>query len=150
MLLVSTSATVVPDGNRLGLERLDVTPVASAICVTFADELLELVVLRDEVGLRIDLDRGTLGAGGGDADRPSAAVRLDFFSAAARPLVRSQSSAASMSPAVSLSAFLQSIMPAPLFSRRSLTIAAVTSAMLHIPCSECFTGEAGRRPTPPA
>src|SRR3546814_6026632 len=48
---------------------------------------------------------------------PSAAVRPAFLAAAARPLVRSQSTAASMSPPVSPSAFLQSIMPAPV--RRS-------------------------------
>ena len=38
--------------------------------------------------------------------------------------MRSQSTAASMSPAVSVSADLQSIMPAPVLSRSSLTIAA--------------------------
>ena len=60
------------------------------------------------------------------ATRPSAATRPDFFAAAARPFVRSQSTAASISPFVSFSAFLQSIMPAPDFSRNSLTNAAVT------------------------
>ena len=45
------------------------------------------------------------------------------------PFLRSHSSAFSKSPPVSASAFLQSIMPAPVFSRRSLTIAAVISAM---------------------
>ena len=57
--------------------------------------------------------------------RPSAAVRPDFLSALAMPLARSQSIAASMSPLVSARAFLQSIMPAPVFSRSSFTIAAV-------------------------
>ena len=56
---------------------------------------------------------------------PSAAVRPDFFAALARPLVRSQSMAASMSPPVSVSAFLASIMPAPETSRSSFTIVAV-------------------------
>ena len=55
------------------------------------------------------------------ATRPSAAVRPDFFAAFARPLVRSQSIAASMSPSVSVSAFLASIMPAPDVSRSCLT-----------------------------
>jgi hypothetical protein len=41
------------------------------------------------------------------ATRPSAAVRPDFLAALARPLVRSQSTAASMSPSVSVSAFLR-------------------------------------------
>ena len=44
-----------------------------------------------------------------------------------------------MSPPVSVSAALQSIMPAPVFSRSSLTIAAVIVAML-IP----FACQAGR------
>src|SRR5690606_37112015 len=61
--------------------------------------------------------------------RPSAATRPAFLAAAARPLVRSQSIDASMSPFVSASAFLQSIMPAPVRSRSSLTRAAVISAM---------------------
>jgi hypothetical protein len=64
--------------------------------------------------------------------RPSAAVRPAFLAAAARPLARSQSIAASMSPWVSPSAFLQSIMPAPVRSRSSLTVAAVISAMFLI------------------
>jgi hypothetical protein len=52
------------------------------------------------------------------------------------PFLRSQSIAASMLPSVSSRAFLQSIMPAPVFSRRSFTIAAVTFAILvflHLP-----------------
>mmetsp|Transcript_8055 Transcript_8055/g.10546 ORF Transcript_8055/g.10546 Transcript_8055/m.10546 type:complete len:264 (-) Transcript_8055:751-1542(-) len=57
--------------------------------------------------------------------RPSAAVRPDFLSAFAIPFARNQSTAASMSPPASVSAFLQSIIPAPDFSRSSLTIAAV-------------------------
>ena len=57
--------------------------------------------------------------------RPSAATRPAFFAALARPLVRSQSTAASMSPLVSVSADLQSIMPAPVFSRSSFTIPAL-------------------------
>ena len=61
--------------------------------------------------------------------RPSAATRPDFLAAADRPFLRSQSTAASTSPLLSVSAFLQSIMPAPVFSRRSRTIAAVISAM---------------------
>ena len=52
-------------------------------------------------------------------------MRPDFFAALARPLVRSQSIAASMSPLVSVSAFLASIMPAPDTSRSSFTIVAV-------------------------
>src|SRR5690606_11761409 len=59
--------------------------------------------------------------------RPSAATRSAFLAALARPRVRSQSTAASMSPLVSARAFLQSIMPTPVSSRSCLTIAAVIS-----------------------
>ena len=60
---------------------------------------------------------------------PSAAPRPARFAAAAKPFLRSQSTAASTSPLLSVSAFLQSIMPAPVLSRRSFTSAAVISAM---------------------
>ena len=62
--------------------------------------------------------------------RPSAATRPAFLAALERPFLRSQSTAASMSPPVSLSAALQSIMPAPVVSRRSLTICAVILAIV--------------------
>src|SRR6185312_5416644 len=64
--------------------------------------------------------------------RPSAAIRPAFFDAADKPLVRSQSIAFSRSPWTSFSAFLQSIMPAPVFSRSSLTSDAVISAILQL------------------
>src|SRR6185312_5033589 len=54
--------------------------------------------------------------------RPSAAMRLAFLSALARPDLRSHSIAASRSPLFSTSAFLHSIMPAPDRSRSSFTI----------------------------
>src|SRR5947207_6893688 len=57
--------------------------------------------------------------------RPSAATRLAFLSALARPCLRSHSIAVSMLPAFSVSAFLHSIMPAPERSRSSLTRLAV-------------------------
>src|ERR1700689_3809488 len=57
--------------------------------------------------------------------RPSAASRPAFFAALDRPFLRSQSTAASRLPALSLSAALQSIMPAPVWSRSSLTMDAL-------------------------
>src|SRR6185437_11062415 len=54
--------------------------------------------------------------------RPSAAMRLAFLSALARPDLRNHSIAASMSALFSTRAFLHSIMPAPDRSRSSLTI----------------------------
>src|SRR5580700_11544696 len=61
-------------------------------------------------------------------------MRPDFLAAAARPFLRSQSTADSMSPSVSVRAFLQSIMPAPVLSRRSFTRAAVIAAMFLFSC----------------
>ena len=55
---------------------------------------------------------------------PSAAMREAFLSAEAMPFLRSQTTASSMSPLHSVSAFLQSIMPAPDLSRSSLTALA--------------------------
>src|SRR5829696_7175878 len=78
---------------------------------------------------------------------PSAAMRPAFFAALARPFLRSQSTAASRSPLVSLRAFLQSIMPAPVFSRRSFTIAAVTFAMA-VPSFFSWRGPGARERTP--
>jgi hypothetical protein len=61
--------------------------------------------------------------------RPSAATRSAFCEARDRPFLRSQSTAFSMSPWLSVRAVLQSIMPAPVFSRSALTKLAVTSAI---------------------
>src|SRR5512139_1775354 len=55
---------------------------------------------------------------------PSEAVLPAFLAAVARPLCLRRSTAFSKSPALSTSAFLHSIMPAPVFSRRSLTASA--------------------------
>src|ERR1700761_5000787 len=63
------------------------------------------------------------------AIRPSAATRPAFLAAFDMPFLRSQSTAASMLPSFSVKACLQSIMPAPVDSRRSLTIPAVIVAM---------------------
>ena len=76
---------------------------------------------------------------------PSAAIRLAFFCAVARPFSRRNSTALSispaspfslrnstalsMSPSVAARAFLQSIIPAPVISRNSFTIAAVTAIL---------------------
>src|SRR5580704_16008685 len=61
--------------------------------------------------------------------RPSAATRPAFLAALASPFLRSRSTAFSISPSVSASAALQSIMPAPVISRSSLTICAVILAI---------------------
>jgi MFS-type transporter involved in bile tolerance (Atg22 family) len=52
-----------------------------------------------------------------------------------------------MSPPVSVSAALQSIMPAPVDSRSSLTIAAVIVAIVELPL--CLFGPNAARRNPP-
>ena len=85
------------------------------------------------------------------AMRPSAATRPAFLAALARPLVRSQSTAASMSPLVSVSAALQSIMPAPVLSRSSFTIPAVMFIVRQSSVSKVESdGQAGSARRSPA
>jgi len=57
---------------------------------------------------------------------PSAATLLDFLAAFAIPLSLNSSIAFSISPSVSVKTFLQSIIPAPVFSLKSFTWLAVT------------------------
>src|SRR6185369_4745950 len=63
------------------------------------------------------------------ATRPSVAALPAFLAAAARPFLRRVSTAFSISPPVSSSAFLQSSMPAPVLLRSSLTCAAVIATL---------------------
>ena len=113
--------------DRRGLQRLDVGADERHVGDA-ARERLE-ASLRATKSVSELTSTATPRARAATPTRPSAAARPDFLAAVARPFVRSQSMAASMSPPVSVSAFLQSIMPAPVFSRRSFTIAAVMSAM---------------------
>src|SRR4051794_17446196 len=64
------------------------------------------------------------------AIRPLAVVRPARLPTSLAPLIRSSSTALSKSPSDSSSAFLQSIMPAPVSSRSFLTSAAVKFDML--------------------
>ena len=103
------------------------------------DQFLKGFVTGDEVGLGIDLDHCTDRPLGIDPDQ---AFRGDPLRPSWRrrrvPSCAAQSTASSRLPAVSPSARLQSIIPAPVFSRSSLTIDAEISAILSSvgePCS---------------
>lgn len=63
--------------------------------------------------------------------KPSAAVLPAFFAAPAMPFLRRNSSAAWTSLLLSASAFLQSIIPAPVLSRSSLTALALTATYAY-------------------
>jgi hypothetical protein len=86
------------------------------------DQLLKLLAAGNEIAFAIDLDK--------DADF-SAVTRPAFLPAWAIPFLRRISIAATSSPRASTNAFLQSIIPAPVFSRSDLTPLAVTSAITY-------------------
>src|SRR5467141_1522662 len=65
------------------------------------------------------------------ATMPSAATRVDALAALLPSLTRRISSALAMLPCASASAFLHSIIGASVFSRNSLTMPAVTSAIVE-------------------
>src|SRR6185369_4350535 len=65
-------------------------------------------------------------------------MRVAFLAADAIPFFRRYSMAFSMSAAVSVSAFLQSAIPAPVRSLKSLIICVVTSAMFLSSSFETF------------
>src|SRR5680860_8311 len=90
------------------------------------DKTLKLIVTGDEVRLTVDLQQHTyLPTLMHIRVNQSLAERPDFLSAVAIPLVRRSFSAVSPSPPASSSAFLQSIMPAPVLSRSSFTSLAL-------------------------
>src|ERR1700758_3340332 len=68
------------------------------------------------------------------ATRPSAVERSARLPTSFAPLMRNNSTALSKSPPLSLNAFLQSSMPAPVNSRSRLTSAAVKFAMSAFRC----------------
>ena len=72
---------------------------------------------------------------------PSAAIRPAFFTEAARPFSRRKSMAFSISPSEAVRAFLQSIMPQPVFSRR-----AATSLAVKFICKHPFSSHPGGTP----
>jgi hypothetical protein len=63
---------------------------------------------------------------------PSAAMREAFLAEAAMPFSRSHSIALSISPSEAVRAFLQSIMPAPVISRRFFNICSSKSHFLFL------------------
>src|SRR5438128_1246609 len=68
-----------------------------------------------------------------DPINPSEVARPAFLAALTTPSLRRKSMAFSKSPPVAARAFLQSIIPAPLFSRNSFTLSAEISVIKIIP-----------------
>src|ERR1043165_1427021 len=132
ILEVSFSSTVPPPGQQESLSASMSLPVPSVIAAAVRTKSWNCSFLATKSVSELVSTIAPLLPSTTTPTSPSAAVRPAFLAAAARPLVLSQSIAASMSPPVSPSAFLQSIMPAPVRSRNSFTFAAVISAMSHI------------------
>src|SRR3954454_21952684 len=129
MLSVSFSATVPPSGYFDAPSVSTSLPCCSASLATLRTKSWNSSFLATKSVSEFTSTTAPRLPSTATPTRPSAAVRPAFFAAAASPLARSQSIAGSISPLVSASAFLQSIIPAPVRSRSSLTLAAVISAM---------------------
>ena len=94
------------------------------------DEPGEVGALGDEVGVALELDEHADVAVDDRLDRALRGLAVgELARALLRPFSRSQSAAFSRSPSVASSAFLQSIIPAPVALRSLATSAAVTSAI---------------------
>ncbi len=131
MLSVSFSLTVPPSGYWAAASASTSEPFCSASLATLRTKSWNSSFLATKSVSELTSTAAPRVPSTATPTRPSAAVRPAFLAAAARPLARSQSIEASISPLFSASAFLQSIMPAPVRSRSSFTEAAVISAMCN-------------------
>ena len=150
IISLMVSATVRLAARKFGLgELVEIALGAERRLGNAARHRLKGLVARDEVGLGVDLDEGRL-----LWRQPRA--RSGLRRRRGRPSWRpwrgpwpcSQSTAASMSPLVSLSAALQSIMPAPVLSRRSFTMVAVIVMPSSIVPPRVYVAAHGLRPYP--
>ena len=92
--------------------------------------VLELLVAGDEIGFRVHLDDGPdLVLGGERRSGPRPPRGRPSWRPSTGPSCAASRRPASMSPLVSVSAVLQSIMPAPVLSRRAFTMLAVTAVI---------------------
>src|SRR5690349_2609530 len=136
MLSVSFSWTVPPLGYWAAPRASTSVPFSSASLATLRTKSWKISFLATKSVSEFTSTSAPRVPSTTTPTRPSAAVRPAFLAAADRPLARSQSIAASISPLVSASAFLQSIIPAPVRSRSSFTDAAVISAISRSLCME--------------
>ena len=105
---------------------------AAATCIArLAHELLEVVGARDEIGLAVHLDQDADLAAGVDvrADHTLGGGAAGLLGSRGEAALAQIATAPSRSPSLSASAFLQSMNPAPVFSRSSFTCCALTSLM---------------------
>ncbi len=131
MTAARVSSMVWPEGSLADFSAwTSVAPEARAAWATASAKVRKLLSLATKSVSELISTSTALPPSWAEAILPSAATRSAFLSALARPDLRSHSAAASMLPAFSVSAFLHSIMPAPVRSRSSLTREAVISTVV--------------------
>ena len=96
-------------------------------------QALEQIVAGDEIGLGIDLDHDPLGAGDRDADQPLGRDPAGLLGGLGQALLAQPVDRGLELPSVSARAALQSIMPAPVWSRSSFTMLSAKFAMVIDP-----------------
>jgi hypothetical protein len=117
--ILATSATFF---FELCFQNFNVGDFTRNSCVQyFVSKCLETTIFSNEVSLAVNFQNVTVVAFDLVLITPSAATLPAFFAALIAPDLRMFSIASSMSPFASVSAFLQSIMPAPVRSRSSFT-----------------------------
>ena len=139
--MIASTTVPVPSGAASTASTEPSTSGAAATSTMRVGELLELGVLRDEVGLAVQLDERAAGPRRGRsaaATSPFAVVRSARLPMSFAPLMRRYSTALSKSPSDSSSARLQSIIPAPVSSRSRLTSAALIVAISASSLSLCL------------
>ena len=121
-VLSTTKSLIVPSPNGRALASSKVlASLFNTVSPTFLiNSLNSSFLLTKSVSALISMITALLSLMNTSA-KPSAAILASFFPALAIPFSRNQSIAASRLPSVSLRAFLQSIIPAPVCSRNSFT-----------------------------
>ena len=113
-----------------GKDLLDVRARVERHVGNHLDQSLEQIVTRHEIGLGIDLNQHALVGAQRGADESFGRHSIGFLGRLGQSLLAQPIDRSLESPAVSDSAALQSIMPAPVFSRSSLTMVAVMFAVI--------------------
>mmetsp|Transcript_18954 Transcript_18954/g.45692 ORF Transcript_18954/g.45692 Transcript_18954/m.45692 type:complete len:202 (+) Transcript_18954:760-1365(+) len=147
----STVLPSVPSGYSAALRAAKSPPLSKAMSAQVRANFWNCSFLATKSVSQLTSTSTPLASSALTTTRPSDALRPARLAAAASPFFLRMSRAASMSPSVSVSAFLQSIMPAPVFSRSSLTNVADTAAICRdvaadlgarLSCLSCCRGPA--------
>ena len=123
LAMVSAIASAIGDLADRGREDLvDVGPALESRVRDHFHEALEQVVAGDEIGLGIDLDHDALVGGHGNADQAFGGDAPGLLRGLGQAFLAQPVDRGFELPPLSLRAALQSIMPAPVWSRSSFTM----------------------------